>query len=150
MEDNTYPFINSRTVQLDIYDCILGKEIGRGMSRIVYEHRTDPTLVVKIETQGGSFQNVREAELWFEIADTPFKKWFAPIVYVSACGTVILQKKCAPCQKEKYPGKIPIFFTDTKYDNFGILDGKFVCFDYGTIPFTMDWKNKLKKANWWE
>lgn len=150
MDDNTYPFINSKTIQLDMYDCILGKELGRGMSRIVYQHRTDPTLVVKVETEGGSFQNVKEAEIWFEVEHTPFKRWFAPVVYVSGCGSVIIQKKCEPIEKKRYPKKLPIFLTDTKYGNYGMLDGKFVCFDYGSIAFTMDWKNKLKKVDWWE
>lgn len=148
--ENEYPFINSKTIQLDIYDCILGKEIGRGMSRIVYQHRTDPTLVVKVEQQAGSFQNIREAELWFEISGTKFKKWFAPVVYVSACGTVIMQKKCDFLDKKKYPDKIPTFLFDTKYSNYGMLDGKFVCFDYGTIPFTANWSEKMKKSNFWE
>lgn len=145
-----YPFQDSQTIKLDIFDCILGKEIGRGMTRIVYEHRTDPTLVVKVEHEGGAFQNVREAELWFEIADTPFAKWFAPVVYVSASGSVIIQKKCERVQKSKYPKKIPGFLTDTKYGNYGLLNGKFVCFDYGSIPFTANWNGRLKKAEWWE
>src|SRR5574343_3505 len=145
-----YPFHDSHTIKMDIFDCILGKEIGRGMTRIVYQHRTDPTLVVKVEHEGGAFQNVRESELWFEIADTKFKKWFAPVVYVSGCGTVIIQKKCEPLDKKKYPKKIPVFLTDTKYANYGLLNGKFVCFDYGSIAFTMDWKDRLKKAQWWE
>lgn len=150
MEDNSYPFVNSRTIQLDLYDCILGEEIGRGAARIVYQHRTDPTLVVKVEHQGGSFQNVREAEFWWEVAETKWKKWFAPVVYVSGCGTVIIQKKCESLEKKKYPKRVPQFFTDKKYDNFGMLDGKFVCFDYGTMPFVSDFKDRLVKSNWLE
>lgn len=55
--------------------------------------------------------------------------------------------------KEQYPKLIPSFFGDTKYANFGWLNGHFVCVDYASFMYTSmshKWNGKLKKANWWE
>lgn len=144
------PFINR-----EIYGLIIGKQLGRGMSRTVYQYLLDPTLVVKIETKAGSFQNIREWEYWNENKEfAPMRDWLAPCLYISPCGSVLIQKKCYPLDEKKYPKMIPHFFTDTKYQNFGLLDGNVVCFDYGNIPLSkgviiIKKKTKMVKAKWW-
>lgn len=139
----------SRTVSLDLFDALLGRRIGKGTAREVYEHRLDPSYVVKVEIVAGSFQNIIEAKLWAEVEHTPFAKWFAPVVYISACGTVIVQKKVQVARLAEYPKEIPAFFTDRKYQNFGLLDGKLVCFDYGTTILSRGFSKKMQKAGWW-
>lgn len=147
--DHFNELYESRTVSLDLFDALLGKKIGKGSARSVYEHRLDPDYVVKVELVAGSFQNIIEAKLWAEVEGTPFAKWFAPVVYISACGTVIVQKKVETPRLSEYPEKIPHFFTDRKYQNFGLLKGKLVCFDYGTTILSRGFTNKMQKSKWW-
>jgi hypothetical protein len=140
----------SRTISCDLFDALLGKKIGSGAGRQVYEHRLDPTLVVKIETSGGSFQNIMEAQLWSEVSQMKkYSKWFAPVKFISACGTVLIIKKAQPARKNEYPEKIPAFLTDRKYQNFGMLKGHLVCIDYGSVILTKGFTKKIEKAHWW-
>jgi len=138
------PFIHK-----EFFNCLIGKKIARGMSRTVYAFSANSSMVVKIEEGVKSFQNVREWEYWQEIKDSPAKKWFAPCLYISPCGSVLIQERVLPLERKKYPKKIPHFITDTKYENFGLLDGKFVCCDYGNIPFAKGITSKMVKAEWW-
>jgi hypothetical protein len=67
---------------------------------------------------------------------------------MSPDGRVLLQKKCDPIPDNyNLPTKVPEFLTDLKRSNFGFLNGKLVCIDYGmTIINT---SLKLKKADWY-
>lgn len=141
--------INNELIQKEFTRMLFGKQIGRGLSRTVYVLLSDPTLVIKTEIKGNSFQNIREWEYWNEMKGTPVEKWLAPCLFISPCGTVLIQKRCETLDKSKYPSKLPSFFTDTKYQNFGLLNNKFVCFDYGNIPFSKGVNSKTVKANWW-
>lgn len=142
-----YNLADSRVVSMDIIDTLCGDKIGRGMSREVYECRIDPSYVVKIEIEAGSFQNIIEHGFWHDNSDNKLvSKWLAPCGWISANGAVLLQKKVSPIRKEELPKKVPEFLTDIQLKNYGILNGKFVCFDYGlTIPRV---SLKLKKATW--
>ena len=52
---------------------LCGSWINKGCYRDVYEHRTDPTLVVKIE-EPGDFSNVEEYKIWENSIGTPLEK----------------------------------------------------------------------------
>lgn len=131
-------------------DILLGDFIGSGAARRVYACKLDPTLVVKIETAAGSFQNVKEWEVWQELQyNKAINKWFAPCVAISACGTVLLQKRAEPAYRKHYPKKVPRCLGDLKYANYGMLQGKFVCFDYGTFLSSNGINPGFKKAVWW-
>lgn len=135
----------------ELMSALCGDKIGEGSSRIVYEHQTDPTLVVKIETQKNSMQNLREFDAWREVSHTPYAKWFAPIELCSTNGRILLQKKTVILPKEDYPKKLPNFFTDFKYQNYGMLDGRFVCHDYGTHALmTFGLTKRMRTVEWWE
>lgn len=138
------PFIHK-----EFFRTLIGKQIGRGMSRTVYAFKLNPDLVVKVEEDTESFQNVREWEYWNEMKDSPVAKWLAPCLYISPCGSVLIQSRVLSLDRSKYPKKIPHFFTDTKYNNFGLYKGKFVCMDYGNIPFAKGVTSKMVKADWW-
>ena len=142
--------LSSKTATNDFISLFLGKRIGFGSARSVYEHRFDKTLVIKVETACKSFQNVEEWEVW-EIAqnDKKLKNWFAPCVAISDCGAILLQKKTVPAYRKDYPKEIPKCFGDLKYDNFGMLDGRFVCNDYGTFIISNGIRQGFKKAIWW-
>lgn len=122
--------------------------IGRGSARKVYACRVDPTLVVKIEKGGRSFQNVSEWEIW-DYGYDEFSKWLAPCVQISSCGGILLQKRAEPLRDSDLPERIPAFLTDIKKENFGMLNGRVVCVDYGTmIARVTDASRRLVKARW--
>lgn len=148
MDEKIQDFAQSSSISKDFFYTFLGKYLGGGSGRNVFELKTDPTLVVKIENTSYSFQNVIENRVWEEVHWTKYKKYFAPVTYISPCGIILIQKKVEPAYKKDLPKKIPAFLNDIKAENFGMLDGKFVCFDYGTYIITGNLSNKMKKAEW--
>jgi hypothetical protein len=146
-----FKWLGVKVIVRDLADLFIGKKIGHGISREVYECRLDKTLVVKIEIASHSFKNVREWEIWDEIKDTNAATYFAPCVAISPCGTILLQKRANAVPKHKYPKKVPYFWGDMKYANYGEYKGKFVCIDYAGTPIS-DRLTKARKvrAQWWE
>jgi hypothetical protein len=136
-------------VHKEFFNTLIGKQLGRGVARTTYAFSANAGMVIKVETKGNSYQNVREWEYWNEMKDTPVAKWLAPCLYISPCGAVLVQERVQMIEHSKYPKKIPAFFTDTKYQNFGMLNGKFVCFDYGNIPFAKGISTKMQNVKWW-
>lgn len=138
------------TTARDLTHLFLGEVLGSGMSRTVYAHAQDPSLVIKVE-YGDRFQNVLEWEVWQGIKDSPMAKWYAPCVDISPNGIVLIQKRVQMIPREQYPKEIPAFFTDTKYQNFGMLGKQFVCFDYGTMNIIRNcFTKRMQKADWWD
>lgn len=115
----------------DLFSLIIGDKIGSGIGRTVYENRINSDTVIKIEEE--SYQNIKEWEFWQDVQYSDISKWFAPCLSISPCGIFLVQTKCEPLPKKMYPRKLPKFMADIKYENFGYLNGKIVCFDYGTI-----------------
>lgn len=132
----------------DIIDTLCWEEIGSGISRQVFTHRFDKNLVIKIEQEGSWFQNIHEYKIWEEIQYwKKMSKWFAPCEYLSPNGVVLIQRRVSPAYEKDLPTSLPAFFTDIKAENFGMLDGRIVCFDYGTIPISRNWNTRLKKCS---
>lgn len=143
-------YTDSRTAQ-ELFDLVLGKELGAGMSRRVFECKLDPSLVVKFEPVQDSSQNVREWLTWKEVYETEFKRWFAPCVHCSTDGRVLFMKRTETPRREEYPEKMPVFLTDHKFQNYGMLDGQLVCHDYGTnLLMTHGLTKRMRKAEWWD
>jgi hypothetical protein len=141
--------MDSPFIHKEFFNTLIGKQLGKGSARTVYAFSANPELVVKVEIGGESFQNVREWEYWKEMKDSPMAKYLAPCEYISPCGAVLIQGRVLPLDRSKYPKKIPANFTDTKYQNFGLYKNKFVCCDYGNIPFAKGVSAKMVKAHWW-
>lgn len=126
--------LGSQTISNDLLGLILGKRLGGGCAREVFECKLDKSLVIKVEVEAGSFQNIKEWDFWEHNQwDKDVKKWLAPCVAISDCGSVLLQKKVIKARDKEFPKKLPTFLSDIKKDNFGLLKGKFVCCDYGFI-----------------
>lgn len=106
-----------------------GECLGSGCSREVFVFRLDPTKVIKVEMWAGMFHNVTEWHVWQEVKGTRWEKWFAPCWNISPCGTILLQERTSPLQSA--PKRIPSFFTDVGSSNWGTLEGRPVCHDYG-------------------
>lgn len=130
-------------------DLLIGKKIGSGCYRDVYQCKLDYSLVVKIEKDKGDFHNIREWQIWKEVEYTDNAKWFAPCVSISPDGKVLIQKKVEIGRKKDYPEKIPEFFTDIQVPNFGFIGKQLVCLDYGSTKIARSFNDKkLKKADW--
>ena len=128
----------------------LGKKIGEGASRDVYECSLNDKVVIKYEVRGKMFQNVMEWNIWQEVKDTKYASWFAQCLDISPCGLFLVMEKISIPDKKMYPKKVPEFFTDLKYNNFGMVVKQLVAVDYGfPIIFKDNDLKKKKKAEWW-
>lgn len=131
------------------FNLLCGDLLGEGIHRKVFECRIDPTLVVKVETDEHhrSFANVMEHKNWSENElYKPVSSWLAPVVAISPCGLVMLQKRVEPLRESELPEKLPAFLTDTKRANFGLYEGRVVACDYSFLITTIS--ARLKKAEW--
>lgn len=133
----------------DAFNLLCGEKIGEGAYRTVYACRVRPDLVVKVENADFRvFANVFEQKFW---DDHQFcekvARWLAPCEFLSPDGRVLLQRRVDPVPSSfDLPAKLPSFLTDIKRDNFGLMDGRLVCFDYAmTIPNP---SLRQKKAEW--
>ena len=140
----------------DLLKLICGRKLGDGASREVFIYDPDPSLVIKIASTSPR-QNYIEWEIWQYISNgfqfREIQKWFTPCIAISQCGMFLLQKRIETKPMRDYPKKIPWFFTDTKYTNYGWLKGRFVCCDYGgfgNIFMNGKINTKMKKANWYD
>lgn len=135
----------------ELKNLVIGDYIGAGSFRDVYKYKQDDNLVIKCAFDDPQM-NILEMEVWEMVKYTEIAKWFAPCISISECGMFLIQKKVETGRKKDYPKKIPAFFSDCKYTNYGWLDNKFVCVDYGSFVSTSlnhKWSQRLKKAEWW-
>ncbi len=153
------PFVTHNTVKghfdgvisTDLFNFMCGKWLGGGIGRGVYVLGIDESVVIKVETANHSFQNIMEWEVWeaLELDETDAMDWFAPCHYISPCGTILIQARTKPMDKSQAPKKLPSYFTDVKYQNFGWYDGRIVAHDYGYHNFvSLGSKCKLRRADW--
>lgn len=142
-------WFKDNTLVRDLFDITAGEWIGRGAGREVWTFAPDPAYVIKFETATKSFQNVAEWSTWDWVRATPFEKWFAPCKSISACGTILIQRRVEPIRDAERPKRLPAFLCDLKRENFGMLDGRVVCADYGMIPSSIRHQSrKLVPAKW--
>lgn len=138
------------TVSKDLSRLVVGDLIGSGAFREVYEWLPDKTLVAKIENGAKSFSNVMEYEVWRSVEGTEFACWFAPVVQVSNCGSVILQKRTVQIRRHELPAKVPAFFTDLHPRNWGLLDGRPVCHDFAlNMLIEHGMTKRMRKPDWY-
>lgn len=133
----------------DAFSLLCGDLIGQGVHRKVFECKIRPDLVVKVEDDDHRFfANVFEMQFWCEYKDNKsISKWLAPCEFMSPDGRVMLQKKCSPVPFDyNLPANMPEFMCDFKRGNFGIMDGRLVCVDYGITNLKPS--SKLIKTNW--
>jgi len=100
----------------------------------------------------GEFVVESLSALWDKIKEVKaLAKWFAPCERISDCGTILLMQRVHQPARSEYPNQVPVFLTDLKYSNYGILGKNFVCCDYGTNLLPENGMTKrMKKAKWWD
>lgn len=139
------------TIAGDFFKLVAGRRLGSGIGREVWSCTLDPTVVLKFETGGQSFQNVVEWELWESLRWTKTaSKWLAPCVSISSCGTVLVQKMTEPLRHSELPKSVPVWACDLKLENWGLFEGRPVMHDYGLAGVIVGRgaSNRMKKADW--
>ena len=114
----------------DLFNLLCGSEIGSGVYRTVYQCNMNPDWVVKKDT-GENFSNIFEYQIYHEYEGTKLAKWLAPVHWLSQRGLWLMMTKTEPIPQSKLPKKIPAIFADTHPGNWGWLNGRVVCHDYG-------------------
>jgi hypothetical protein len=123
-----------------------GKEIGRGLWRIVYEHPNDSTLVIKKlspnlaklnesdckKAADGHNPNLREWQLWQKYKDTDYRLVLCPCVCISEDYQFLVMKKALK-SVQIWAWKLPRGeIKDYKhFKNWGIYENRAVIIDYG-------------------
>jgi hypothetical protein len=147
-------YFSANTITLDFFNLVCSEKLGTGVAREVFRSAFDPNIVFKFEKDAGSFQNIIEWETWQNVRftegmKTDYAQYFAPCLAISPCGTILAQAAARPLDHTELPEYIPSFFTDIKKDNFGIINGKVVCIDYGNnLLMTLGLNKKKRKAEW--
>jgi hypothetical protein len=131
------------------FNLLCGELLGSGIHRKVFACKVDPSLVVKVETdeEFRTFANFTEHKNWTENElYKPVADWLAPVVAISPCGLVSLQKRILPVRPGELPAEVPAFLTDLKAENFGLYEGRVVACDYTFLITNISVRKK--KANW--
>lgn len=136
------------TLGRDFFNLMCGDLIGEGQYRKVYEFKQNPKFVIKMEDTAYSFSNIREWDLWLNAECLPeARKWLAPCSTISPNGIFLIQERTTPARR--FPDKLPVWLTDIKRNNFGMLGGKFVAHDYGNnLVCNSGLTKRLKKVTW--
>lgn len=140
----------SKFLYKELRSLVLGDLLGQGRDRKVYICKLNSDYVVKIEELAQCFQNISEWETWGWLVSKPaMSRWLAPCEFISNGGTMLIQRRVEPLRKADLPAKLPDFLCDLKQENFGMLNGKVVCCDYGTLHSVVRRAPKgLVKAVW--
>lgn len=140
--------MSSEVTFAETWHMFAGDEIGIGATRVVYAHRHDPNLVIKVDDDTHSFYNIHEYSVWQDWQYCPkVSRWLAPCVDISPWGVVLLQRRVVPLRKNEMPKSLPEFLTDLKPSNFGWLDGKIVCCDYASVIKELSLKRKRVRTH---
>lgn len=153
--EESQKILSNPAVAYDLVAIMMGKKLGSGCYRAVYECNAYPTskYVIKIEP-GSSSCNVVEAAVWNEVKWFTgemewVKKWFAPVEWISPNGKILCMHKTIQKPNKKKPDKVPTFLSDIKEENFGWIGNNYVCHDYGQLWNLTKYNKGFKKAKWY-
>lgn len=132
----------------EMWNMVVGEYIDEGAFRDVYKNRLNPDTVIKVQKlENDHFDNIMEWKLWESVQYAPkYNKWFAPCLFISPNGRILIQRKTEPLRKADFPKQVPSFLWDLKIDNWGWFRDRPVCHDYGNFNLVRDSDWKLRKA----
>lgn len=125
-----------------------GAQLGKGSSRIVFELKDYPSFVIKIEHAKFAFANVTEWCNYHYFKDyKAIGKYLAPCISISENGRFMVMLKVEHKPVKEYPKRLPYMFSDTKRNNYGFINGEFVCCDYSFLILGYD-ASKMRTVKW--
>lgn len=134
---------------LEAFGFLCGDYVGQGAFRTVFEYGPDPSKVVKVELGDQSFHNVMEHYVWQRVKDCDHARWFAPVLHISPCGSILLMEKAEDMLSSHLPDRVPAYLTDMAPRNWGRYKGRPVCRDYGSnLLVEVGLTKRMKKARW--
>lgn len=149
--------MNAETYR-EAFNLLCDEQIGRGMTRTVYSSLLLPDCVIKVENDSyrSHFQNIAEWQVWQMVRSTPAARWFAQCKWLSPDGRILIMERTRPALPKRYPDKVPVWFTDLKRSNWGLVDDNkgahrwLVCHDYGTSLAIQEGTvtKRMRKAEW--
>lgn len=128
-----------------------GTIIGKGATRRVYEFKHDPgNFVVKIAKLDYIESNMIECRVWQEVRWVDhLAKWLAPVEWTTRDYQILIQRRVDFSKpRDQYPDRVPHFFMDLAYENYGWIGDQFVCADYGSSVFTNGFTRRMVRAEW--
>lgn len=115
-------------------ELLCGERLGSGSTRRVYALKHSPDLVIKLEYALKKFCNVAEYDMWHTVKGTKLERFFAPVVDIDTYAGALIMRRTQPITEEEFRKEVkrlPAFLDDNHSSNFGRLDGRIVCHDYG-------------------
>jgi hypothetical protein len=139
---------------IEIVHTFIGKKLGEGASRDVYEFNLDPNKYVVKVAKESTTSNYVEAIIWDEVqhftGDMQWvKEWFAPVHYISPNAKILIMARTHNHPSKKRPSQVPAFLCDIKRSNFGWYRNKLVCHDYGFLYPISNYKKKFQQVGAW-
>lgn len=113
---------------------LVGDRLGGGATRTVYALKHNPELVLKLEYADRQFCNVAEYDVWNAVRGSANERWFAPVVDIDVWAGALIMKRTQPITEKEFDvevKRVPEFMGDVHWGNWGRLNGKIVCHDYG-------------------
>ncbi|CAL4868120.1 hypothetical protein MMA231_02394 [Asticcacaulis sp. MM231] len=113
---------------------LLGRIIGRGVNRTVYDWIGRDDVVIKVQNRLPCRANYTEWLLYNQMRGAPaLKTLFARVWALSDTGHYLVMERLAPLPEDALLPPFPTFLTDRKRENFGLSPAGVKCLDYSEI-----------------
>jgi hypothetical protein len=127
--------------------------LGSGLYRTVFGIWDSEKWVMKVANSAeGADANRDEWQVWCYLRERhKSNRLLAPCLGISDDGSVLLMRRTTICNEAQVPKRVPVWMTDLKVQNWGMMDGRAVCHDYSThLIMENTCSDKTKKARWWD
>ena len=133
-------------MKLSKLSLFIGKKIGEGRDRSVYEFKFDPSYVIKVD-HSKRFANIIEWDIWNHVSKQlpELAHFYAPCHSISKCGKMLIQVRTHPILKE-IELNIPKFMWDNRLCNWGMMGHKAVIHDYSNHTMYKNVDTELVKT----
>lgn len=130
---------------------LVGRCLGQGAFRRVYELRHAPDMVLKLE-YSHDFANAKEWITWRELEGTEWAQWLAPCVSIDEFGGALVQRRADDLTDEQWASlrEYPAFLGDAGRRNWGWFEGRPVMRDYAFNHLSSRGLSRMKMVRWAE
>ena len=129
------------------YNSLLGEVIGVGSNRIVHQHLVNSDFIIKVQRpktlkKNKILNNIMEWQMWNRYIDTKYEKLLCPCISISVDGIYLVQRRAEVLSPGKHlkrsrtqwaqlPLEIRNYPDSRWYNNWGLLEYRYVLIDYG-------------------